>query len=225
MKKTAYPPELIVMLTWHDYTVPDAAQIFEQCRHSKARYWGFKEHPLPVEQMRALYTRMKACGKTTCLEVVAYTEAEGLAGARTAVECGCDVLMGTKYAESIHDYCRRHRLRYMPFVGRIAGRPSVLEGDIGQLVAEARQLVELGVDGIDRLGYRYTGDAVALNRAMVDAVDAPVCLAGSINSFQRLDEVKQAGPWAFTIGSAFFEHAFGSDFARQVDAVCDYMGQ
>ena len=72
------------MLTWHDYTVDNAADIFELCRHSKARYWGFKEHPLPPEQMRQLYDRMHQCGKTTFLEVVAYTEDEGLAGARLA---------------------------------------------------------------------------------------------------------------------------------------------
>lgn len=223
MKKTACPPELIVMLTWHDYTVPDASQIFEQCRHSKARYWGFKEHPLPVEQMKALFARMKACGKTTCLEVVAYTEAEGLAGAHTAVECGCDVLMGTTYSDAINEFCHAHGVKYMPFVGHISGRPSVLEGDIDEIVAEAQQYVERGVDGIDLLAYRYTGDAVALSRALVERVDAPVCLAGSINSLQRLDEVVQTNPWAFTIGSAFFENAFHGTFAQQIDTVCDHL--
>ena len=43
-----------------------------------------KEEGLPPEEMRALYRRMKACGKKTALEVVAYTEAEGLQGAQLA---------------------------------------------------------------------------------------------------------------------------------------------
>lgn len=223
MKKTAYPPELIVMLTWHDYTVENAMEVFMQCKDTQARYWGFKEHPLPLEQMRQLFACMKACGKTTCLEVVAYTEAEGLAGAHTAVECGCDVLMGTTYSDAINDYCHAHGVKYMPFVGRITGRPSVLEGDIDQIVAEAQQCVKRGVDGIDLLAYRYTGDAVALSRALVERVDAPVCLAGSINSLQRLDEVKQTSPWAFTIGSAFFENAFHGTFAEQIDTVCKHL--
>ena len=38
---------------------------------------------------------MKECGKTTFLEVVAYTEAECLEGAKMGVECGVDYLMGT----------------------------------------------------------------------------------------------------------------------------------
>lgn len=216
-------PKLIVMLTHNDFTVSNAAEIFEQCKHSKAQFWGFKEHPLPAAEMKALYQYMKACGKTTFLEVVAYTEAEGLAGAQLAVDCGCDVLMGTKFSDSILELCRRHGLKYMPFVGHITGRPSVLEGTIEGMIAEARACIAKGAYGIDLLGYRYTGDAVSLNAAFVRGVDAPVCLAGSIDSFQRLDEVKAAAPWSFTIGSAFFESRFGRTFAEQIDKVCDYM--
>ena len=61
-----------------DYTVENAAQVFEQCKASKAQYWGFKEHPLPLEQMKKIYESMKQCGKTTFLEVVSYSEEEGL---------------------------------------------------------------------------------------------------------------------------------------------------
>ena len=70
-------PELIVMLTYNDLTVRHASDIFEQCKNSKAAYWGFKEEGLPLEEMKALFGRMKACGKKTGLEVVAYTEDEG----------------------------------------------------------------------------------------------------------------------------------------------------
>jgi phosphoribosylformimino-5-aminoimidazole carboxamide ribonucleotide (ProFAR) isomerase len=75
------------------------------------------------------------------------------------------------------------------------------------------------------LGYRYVGDAARLNREFVSRVPAPVCLAGSIDSYQRLDEVKEAHPWAFTIGSAFFDKKFGETFEEQINAVCDYMEQ
>lgn len=119
-------PELIVMLIHHDLTVEDACQIFERCRDTKAVYWGFKEQPLPLEEMNRIYARMKACGKRTALEVVAYTEAEGLEGARIAASCGCDILMGTCYFKSIASFCRQHGIAYMPFVGQITGRPSVL---------------------------------------------------------------------------------------------------
>lgn len=218
-------PELIVMLTWHDYTVENAAQVFEQCKNSKAKFWGFKEHPLPLDQMKALYAHMKECGKTTFLEVVAYSEQEGLEGARIAAACGCDVLMGTKFFDSINDYCHEHGIKYMPFVGKVTGRPSVLEGTIEGMIAEARSYIERGAYGIDLLGYRFTGDAVALNEAVVAGTGAPVCLAGSIDSYERLDQVRNAAPWAFTIGGAFFENKFGDSFVEQVNKVCDYMSQ
>lgn len=213
------------MLTWHDFTVENAASIFEQCKDSHARYWGIKESPLSPAEMKHLFDHMKACGKKTILEVVAYTEEEGLAGAMRAVECGCDILMGTKYYDSINKLCLAHGLKYMPFVGNITGRPSVLSGNIEDIIAEARSYVTKGVYGINLLGYRYTGDATALNKALIEQVDAPVCLAGSINSYDRLDEVKQAAPWAFTIGSAFFEKLFGDTMAQQIDNVCRYLNK
>lgn len=216
-------PELIVMLTHHDRTVPNAREIFEQCKNSMARCWGFKEDGLPPEQMRALFADMKACGKTTVLEVVAYTEQECLDGARLAAECGCDILMGTLFYDSVNRFCMEHGLKYMPFVGRISGRPSVLEGSVEEMIAEANRYLEKGVFGFDLLGYRYTGDAEALNRTFVAQVDAPVCLAGSVNSYRRLDAVKEAAPWAFTIGGAFFENCFGGTFAQQIDKVCRYI--
>lgn len=214
-------PELIVMLTHNDFTVMNAAEIFEQCKDSKARFWGFKEHPLPLEEMKRLFARMKECGKTTFLEIVAYSEEEGLEGARMAVECGTDVLMGTIFHDSILDYCKANGLRYMPFVGRITGRPSVLEGTIDEMVREAKAYVAKGAYGIDLLGYRYMGDAFALNKALVRNVPAPVCLAGSVDSVERLAEVKEVGPWTFTIGSAFFEHKFGGAIEEQINTVCE----
>ena len=90
-------PHLIVMLTHNDHTVANAREIYLQNRHSQAQFWGFKEKPLPLAEMKKIYARMKECGKTTFLEVVEYTEQAGLAGARTALECGCDILMGTRF--------------------------------------------------------------------------------------------------------------------------------
>lgn len=216
-------PNLIVMLTHHDRTVPNAAQIFDLCSGSRAQYWGFKEVGLPPEQMKALFRTMKSCGKTTILEVVAYDEEECLRGAQIAAECGCDILMGTVFYDSVNDFCKASGLRYMPFVGTITGRPSVLEGSIDGMIEQARAYLRKGVSGIDLLAYRYTGDPDALIRTFVRAVDAPVCLAGSIDSFSRLDEVRRSGAWGFTIGGAFFEQKFGSDFPAQIDAVCTHM--
>lgn len=218
-------PKLIVMLTHNDVTVKNAREVFESCKNSKADFWGFKEVGLPLDEMKELFSYMKSLGKTTFLEVVAYTEKECLEGARMAAACGVDILMGTLYFQSIMDYCKENNLKYMPFVGEITGRPSVLRGSIEGMIEEANSYIAKGAYGIDLLGYRYEGDAVELNKRFVAGVKAPVCLAGSVNSYKRLDEVKDAGSWAFTIGGAFFENKFDGTFEEQINKVVDYMNQ
>ena len=214
---------LIVMLTHNDKTAIDAYDIFEKCRNSKAKFFGFKEKPLPLLEMKDLYKYMKECGKKTVLEVVSYTEQEGLEGAQMAVECGVDILMGTKYFASIHSLCDKNNIKYMPFVGEVVGRPSVLKGTIDSMVDEANRLIAKGVYGFDLLGYRFEGNASELNKQFVSKTNVPVCVAGSVNSYDRLDELKDVMPWAFTIGGAFFENKFGNDFDVQINNVCEYV--
>lgn len=214
---------LVVMLTHNDKTVKNAYDIFEQCKESKARFFGFKEKPLPLPEMKKLYRYMKQCGKKTVLEVVSYTEQEGLEGAQMAVECEVDILMGTKYFDSIHALCKKNNIKYMPFIGQVVGRPSVLKGTIDSMIDEANKLVEKGVYGFDLLGYRFEGDATDLNKQFVSKVNVPVCIAGSVNSYKRLDELKDVNPWSFTIGGAFFENKFDNDFNTQINNVCEYI--
>ena len=217
-------PKLIVMLTHNDVTVPNAREIFESCKDTTAEFWGFKEVGLPLNEMKELCARMKECGKTTFLEVVAYTEEECLKGAQMAVDAGFDYLMGTLYFESVRKLALENHLKYLPFVGKIDGRPSVLSGSIEEIIAQGHELARKeGVIGFDLLGYRYVGDAVELNRRFVASQTVPVCLAGSVSSYQRLDEVKAAGSWTFTIGGAFFENKFDGTFAEQIDKVVAYM--
>ena len=216
---------LIVMLTHNDETVNNAHEIFEKCKNSDAKFWGFKEKSLPIEQMKNLYKYMKECGKTTFLEVVEYTEKEGLEGSKIALECGCDILMGTMFFDSINEFCKKNNLRYMPFVGNVTERPSILEGEIDEIIKEANEYLKKGVYGLDLLGYRYTGNAVELNERFVLEVNAPVCIAGSVNGYERLDELKNINPWSFTIGSAFFENKFDGSFEEQINKVCEYVKQ
>ena len=103
----------------------------------------------------------------------------------------------------------------LPFVGVVHGRPSVLRGEVEELIHEAEECLQKGAYGIDLLGYRYIHDPVSLNSSFVKRIRAPVCLAGSIDSEERLDEVKRVNPWAFTIGSAFFVSKFGNTFLEQ----------
>lgn len=217
-------PELIVMLTHNDKTVPDAIEVFEAAKNTPAVYWGFKEAGLDKDKMKELVKMMKQAGKTTFLEVVEYTEAECIEGAKIGVECGFDILMGTMYFDSVRDIAKQAGMKYMPFVGEITGRPSILGGTIDGMIEEANSLIEKGVYGIDLLAYRFTGDADELIKRFVSEVDLPVCIAGSIKNFERLDYMKEISPWTFTIGSAFFEKEFGDlSFGDQITVVCDYM--
>ena len=216
-------PKLIVMLTYNDKTAADAAEIFAECENSSAQYWGFKEEDLPLPQMKELYAHMKRGGKTTVLEVVAYTEDKCLEGAQMAVECGCDILMGTIYSDKVLALCNEHGIKYMPFVGDVYDRPSILAGDIDEMIAAANDHIRRGAYGIDLLAYRYTGDHSELIRHFTKEVGAPVCIAGSVNCNERLDEIRSAAPWGFMIGSAFFNKDFGNSFPEQIEKVLDYV--
>lgn len=218
-------PELIVMLTHDDVTVKNASDIFDNCKDSKAKYWGFKEEGIPHNEMCELFSKIKECGKTTVLEVVAYDENECLKGAQLAHNCRCDILMGTKYYDSVNKFCMEHSIRYMPFVGDIHDRPSVLEGSVSEIIDEAKALIDKGVYGIDLLAYRYTGDCTKLIDEFTTEISAPVCIAGSIDCLDKLNIVKNSTAWSFTIGGAFFEHKFGEDIEEQINNVCNYIDE
>lgn len=217
------PPQLIVMLTKNDKTVEEALDIFELCTNSKVCFWGVKEQGLHADKLKVLFDQFKKHGKRGFLEVASYSEKEGLDGAKLAKECGCKTLLGTCFYDSVNAFCIENDIKYMPFVGDVSGRPSVLNGSPEELIKKAKEYLKKGVYGFDLLGYRYTGDAFTLNKKFISEVDAPVCLAGSINSFERLDEVLIVAPKYFTIGGAFFNKCFGNTFPEQLDAVYDYI--
>lgn len=220
-------PELIIMLTYQDKTVSDALALFNQLKDEPVKHWGFKDVGLLPEQMKEVVTAMKAAGKQTYLEVVSLSEADGLRGAALTVELGFDILMGTVCYPSILTYLSDKPIRYYPFPGQVHGHPSVLDGTIDEIVAHARQLESQGAQGLDLLTYRYTGDAPQLLSKVVQATSVPVVSAGSIDSIKRIQEVWEAGAWAFTIGSAFFERHFvpDGDFRSNVSAVVEWLQQ
>jgi len=222
-----FKPQLIVMLTHHDLTVPNALQLFERTREYPIAHWGFKDVGLPPEAMQSLVKAMKAAGKTTFLEVVSLSEEEGLRGARLAVEFGFDILMGTVFFPSIGAYLKDKPVRYYPFPGRVHSHPSILDGTIDEIVTHARELETYGAHGLDLLTYRYTGDAAYLLDQVVKATKIPIVSAGSISSFDRITEVWDCGAWGFTIGSAFFDGEFvpRGSFEENVLAVCNWLEQ
>ena len=137
-------PEIIIMLTHHDVTVKNAHEVFEQCKDiEEVKYWGFKNVGLPKDEMKALTAAMTAAGKTTFLEVVTYDEASCLDGAQTAIDCGFDYLMGTIYYDSVAKLLRDNGMDYLPFVGKVSGSPSILEGTNEEIIQNAKDLMAM----------------------------------------------------------------------------------
>jgi hypothetical protein len=218
-------PQLITMLTYEDETVKNSFEVFDQCADLPSAFWGFKDVGLPKPNMKRLVQHMREKGKTTFLEVVSLSEKECLDGARLALDCGFDYLMGTVYYDSVFRLMEGKATKFFPFAGKVSGHPSILEGSIPEIVADGRRMQERGVAGFDLLAYRYTADAEALAETFVRGVRVPVVLAGSIDGFPRLDVMKRIQPWAFTIGSAFFDQKFvpGGSFREQMAVVLDYL--
>lgn len=216
--------KIIIMLTNNDKTVKDAIEVFEQCKDAPIEFWGFKNVGLPKDQMIELIENMKAAGKTTFLEVVSYSEEECMAGAKVAVELGFDYLLGTIYHKSVFDYLSTQGIKFLPFCGKVSGSPSVLGGSIDEIIEDGKNLLAMGVSGIDLLAFRHEDGAV-LAEEYCKRVDEPVVIAGSINSRDRLDFVNKINPWAFTMGTALFKKAFVPEgtVRENLQVVVDYM--
>jgi hypothetical protein len=220
-------PNLITMLTHNDETVKNALEVFEQSADLPCDFWGFKDIGLRVDRMKQLVDRMKTAGKTTFLEIVSLTEHECLAGAKVAVDCQFDYLMGTVFYNSVFEFLKNKPIKFLPFCGKVSGHPSIVEGTIEEAVEDGKKMEKIGVDGFDLLAYRYVGDPEELARQFIEAIKVPVVVAGSINSFARLDKIKELNPWAFTIGSAFFEKKFAAagSFRKQIETVLDHLAK
>lgn len=217
--------KMIIMLTYNDKTVSSALEIFDQCKELPVECWGFKNVGLPIVKMKKLIIDMKEVKKTTFLEVVTYNEKSCLDAAKFALECQFDYFTGSVYFESVHNLLKDKNIKYFPFCGKPSGSPSILGGSIQEIIDDAKLLKEKGVDGFDLLAYRHVEDAEKLAKQFIKAIKIPVILAGSINSFDRLDKIKQFNPWGFTIGSAFFEKKFvkGGSFKEQITRVLSYI--
>lgn len=222
-------PELIVMLTCNDVTVSNAAEVFASCADLPAKRWGFKDVGLDKDAMIALNQQMKAAGKETYLEVVTCTEAGCLEGAKLAGECGFDYLTGTVYYPVVMEVLAKYDMKYLPFPGKVGGSPVALTGTIDEIVADSKRLIEAGADGVDLTSYRYAdGDPMALARAVGEAIGLDkLAIAGSIGDEKRMDEMKELGCKAYTMGSALFNGHFvkGGTFRENLIYVLDYLAK
>jgi hypothetical protein len=221
-------PKLILMFTLNDMTVPDAIDYFAQVKDLPVDFFGFKELGLESEKMQILNNKIRKAGFQSFLEIVEYEEDAILGPAKMAVDMGFDYLMGTVYYPSIWKIIDK-RINYFPFCGKIYDRPSILDGTIEEIEEDAKRIEAEGANGFDLLAYRYIDPARVneLVAAVKNAVKVPIVSAGSINSFERLDETIDQGVWGFTIGGAFFEKKFvpQGSYRDNVAAVLKKLGK
>ena len=215
--------DFIFMLTSNDRTVSDARARLAEVLDGGARHIGFKDVGLPTSELKALADEIRSAGGRSYLEVVSLDAESERASARAAVGLDVDCLLGGTRADEVVPIVRQHPVRYLPFCGRITGYPSVLEGTIQEISESARRLTDLeGVHGLDLLAYRFSGDVPALMRAVCQATDKPVVMAGSIDREERVIAAAEAGASGFTVGTAALSGEFpaeGEGLAAQVRSI------
>ena len=218
-------PEIIVMLTHNDVTVPNAREVFYEAADLPVTFWGFKDVGLSATESERLVADFREAGKTAVLEAVNFSEAEMLEAVAFAADCGIEFVTGGQFTETVRDRVREAGMKYFPFCGATSGPPISLGGSIEDIERDAARLLDRGVDGVDLVAYRSTGaDPVELARRLVTVVGGEqIIVAGSINSVDRIRLMHEIGPMGFTIGGALFEGALlpGQSFRDNLLAVVE----
>lgn len=215
-------PKLIVMLTHNDQTIYNADEIFNECKDLPIECWGFKNVGISTEDMCKLLNDMKKAGKKTFLEVVTYTEDSCMKGAEFACRHNFDYLLGTVFYSSVWEYIKTKPIEYFPFVGNVTGSPSVLNGSIEDILNQALEFQNKNIPGIDLLAFRHEQQSpTRLSKDIVSNLNIKTIVAGSINSFERIEFIKELNPWGFTIGSALVTGNFvhGKSFRTNLEKV------
>ena len=216
--------DFIFMLTHHDKTVKNCIELFEEIKHLKFKYIGFKDIGVPKEKLINLGKRIKDSGKELFLEVVSLNEEDEVRSAKVAVELNVDYLMGGTRVNVVSEIIKPTKIKYLPFPGKIVGHPSVLDGTIDEITKSAIDLSSNKyVYGLDLLSYRFKGNVEELIKSVVNKTKVPIVSAGSIDSEEKIKIVSALGVWAFTVGSAAFEKKFANGSSKIVDQLEDIL--
>jgi len=221
--------EFIFMLTYHDVTIPNAIEVFEEVKDTGLKFIGCKDVGLPLDEMKVLFKKMKDAGMTTFLEVVTYSEEEHFSGVKTAISVGADYLIGGMpwFVKKTLSFLRENKaqIKYFPYIGKIEGHPCILKGEIDYIIDNGKELEKLGVDGINLLLYRYTGDQDKLLDRVVRELNLPIIVAGSVDSFEKIKKLIDRNIWAFTIGGAIFERKIASKqtIREEIETVLNFL--
>ena len=200
--------EFIFMLTRNDVTIPNAREMYASIADLGLTHVGCKDVGLPKPELAGLIKDVRSHGHTSYLEVVSESDDSMEASARTAVEVAADYVIGGTAVERIQQVIAGTGMKFFPYIGSIVGHPCLLRGSIHEIVEDAKRVEQLGVDGINLLAYRYDGDVPQLVRAVAGATSLPLICAGSVDSVERIETLRDLGVWAFTIGTAALDGVF-----------------
>ncbi len=207
-------PELIAMLTHKDVTIADGYDVFNMCKDLPVQDWGFKNVGPEEDELKRIAKSMKQAGKTVYFEVISYNEEAYVKAAKLAAECEVDFVTGTKYSPVLHDLLKKANVGYSPFVGKVGcfynGRSGMLMGEYADILAEAKDLIEVkGTTGIDVSAYRHIESPERVIDTLTAALpSANICIAGSVDTYEKIDKLFDAGVTKFTMGSALFDSLF-----------------
>lgn len=217
------------MLTHHDVTVKDAIKVFNEVKDTGLRCVGCKDVGLSEAEYEELFKCMRKAGMTTFFEVVTYDENKHFSGVDLAIRIGADYVVGGMpwFTEKTLAYIKERGadIKYFPYIGKIEGHPCVLKGEVDEIIEDGRRAESLGVDGINLLLYRYTGNQKELLEKVTKELKVPLIIAGSVDSFEKIKELVKHNVWGFTIGGAIFEKKFapGGDIKDQIKSVLNFI--
>jgi hypothetical protein len=216
--------DFIFMLTRSDETVVDCLEVWDAIEHIGLRHAGFKDVGVETATLVELNRRMHQSGVTTYLEVVS-TSAEGcLQSSRAAVEIGVDRLMGGTLIDETLRILEGSAIEYLPFPGLPTGHPTQLGGDAALVERQCNDFQTRGCAGVDLLAYRATeADPLDLVRAARRGTAGYLVVAGSVSTPAQIEDLKQAGADAFTIGSAVFDGSYSTNKGSIASQLRDVM--
>ena len=218
-------PYVLSMLTEHDITIPNADLIFEQNKHSKVKYWGFKDVGISQTKRAALARLMLNAGKKTVYEALTTDEDDCLEHAKFAVDCQVSMFLGMTFFERVSELLKQNNIDYFPSVGKREG-DNLLRGSAEEMIKEAQFIQQQDCHGIRLSVFRYLdGDPEEMGLKVLGSINIPFLITGSINTYQKLDFIKRVKPFGFTIGGSLL---FTDDFAKgsvaeKLDIVKDYV--
>ena len=216
------------MLTRSDETIANCLDIWDSIEDVGLQHAGFKDVGVDVPTLMELNRRMHDRGVTTYLEVVSTSPHACVQSARAAVQIGVDRLMGGQHLAETLRILEGTGIEYLPFPGEPVGHPTRLAGDAELVERHCREFDRIGCAGVDLLAYRATtAEPLDLVRAARRGTNGYLVVAGSVSTPAQIDDLRDAGVDAFTIGSAVFDGSFSPrtpGLVAQLVAVMDAAG-